>query len=159
VHFTNNEMTTMTNFQRNSRWLQACGKLPGDEAALSVQIGCHIEELAEFLSEINVACSACEDALHDAIIDLKNVAAVIKSGDAYAFIPAGNRENALKELCDCEVTGNGVAFLARFDKDAADDLVISSNEDKLVDGQPVILPGGKIGKRPGWQKPSLASCI
>ena len=149
----------MTNFQRNAKWLAACGKQPGDADALSVQIGCHIEELAEFLSEIAVACSACELTLRNAISDMKTVSSAIKSGETNAYIPVESRENALKELCDCEVTGNGVAFLAGFKKDEADDLVISSNEDKLVDGKPVILPGGKIGKRPGWQKPSLASCI
>ena len=160
VHFTNKEMTTMTtNFQRNSLWLQACEKRPGDFNALSVQIGCHIEELAEFLSELMVADSNYDAVLQGAIGYLRTVSTAIKTGTTDALIQDENRENALKELCDCEVTGNGVAFLAGFDKDAADAIVISSNEDKLVDGQPVILPGGKIGKRPGWQKPSLASCI
>ena len=149
----------MTNFQRNAKWLSACGKQPGDSAALSVQLGCHIEELVEFLSEIGLSCTACKDILGEAISKLKFVSHTIKTGETHADIPVENRENALKELCDFEVTGNGVAFLAGFKKDEADDLVISSNEDKLVDGKPVILPGGKIGKRPGWQKPSLASCI
>jgi hypothetical protein len=33
--------------------------------------------------------------------------------------------------------------------------VIASNEAKLVDGKPVILPGGKIGKPQGWMPPNL----
>jgi predicted HAD superfamily Cof-like phosphohydrolase len=63
--------------------------------------------------------------------------------------------HALDALCDREVTGNGVAFLLGFNKPAADEAVLRSNEAKLVNGEPVILEGGKIGKPEGWQPPDL----
>ena len=37
-----------SNFERTAAWLKACGKVPGP-AALSVQLGCHLEEFLEFL--------------------------------------------------------------------------------------------------------------
>lgn len=62
----------------------------------------------------------------------------------------------LDALCDREVTGNGLAFLLGFDKDAADQEVLRSNDSKLnEDGTPVILPGGKIGKSRRYRAPNL----
>jgi len=52
-----------------------------------------------------------------------------------------------------------VAYLAGFDKDAADQAVLDSNDAKLVDGKPVILDGGKIGKPPGWKPPDLRGFV
>lgn len=72
---------------------------------------------------------------------------------------ASGEVEALDALCDREVTGNGVAFLAGMDKDGADKAVLDSNDAKLVDGKPVILPDGKIGKPPGWTPPNLAPFV
>ena len=65
----------------------------------------------------------------------------------------------LDALCDREVTGNGVAYIAGFDKDAADQAVLASNESKLEDGKPVILPGGKIGKGKHYAAPDLRAFV
>jgi predicted HAD superfamily Cof-like phosphohydrolase len=65
----------------------------------------------------------------------------------------------LDGLCDVEVTANGVAYLAGFDKPSADQAVLASNEAKLVDGKPVILEGGKIGKPEGWKAPDLRGFV
>jgi len=37
--------------------------------------------------------------------------------------------------------------------------VLDSNDAKLVDGKPVILPGGKIGKPEGWKAPNLSMFV
>lgn len=142
----------MTNFQRTASWLEACGKTKTPEN-LSVQIGCHIEEFAEFLE-----ASGFNDPLTSASVrviakDLHSIAASLKSRAVQAHLK--NRAGALDALCDSEVTGNGVAYLAGFDKDGADQAVLASNDAKLVDGKPVILPGGKIGKPEGWKAPDL----
>ena len=39
----------MTNFQRTADWLAACGKDQNEEN-VSVQIGCQLEEICEFMS-------------------------------------------------------------------------------------------------------------
>ena len=54
---------------------------------------------------------------------------------------------------------NGIAFLAGFDKDGADQAVLASNDAKLVDGKPVLLEGGKIGKPEGWKPPDLSAYV
>jgi predicted HAD superfamily Cof-like phosphohydrolase len=149
----------MTNFQRTSAWLHACGKTP-DQHNLSVQIGCHIEEFIEFLDQLEL-----EDVINTkahltvAVELLEHVAHALKRRHAIARIHSDSRERALDALCDQEVTLNGIAYLAGFRKDEADQAVLSANEAKLVDGKPVILPGGKIGKPEGWQPPKLGPFV
>jgi len=148
----------MTNHQRTARWLAACGKTPsvGD---VSTQIGCDLEEFSEYLRCLRVDSDGWQRVLERATVDLQDLATEIKKGKRIAHIPNHLRIDALDALCDREVTGNGVAFLAGMDKDGADKAVLDSNDSKLVDGKPVILPGGKIGKPTGWTPPSLAPFV
>lgn len=147
-----------TNFQRTAAWLQACGKTPND-ADLSVQIGCHIEEFVEFLETLRTEKDGYAKLIERTADDLKWFASKLKRRELLAYIPPHLREDALDALCDTDVTGNGIAYLAGFNKDAADLAVLASNEDKLIDGKPVILEGGKIGKRPGWTAPVLKEFV
>ena len=151
----------MTNFDRTKLWLSACGKRPSKEN-LSIQIGCDIEEAAEFLREVDFDADPdtavrLRRIILRAVEDLEFVATKIKKGEHTAIL--GNYERALDALCDREVTGNGVAYLAGFDKRGADQAVLASNDAKLVDGKPVILPGGKIGKPEGWKAPDLSGFV
>ena len=148
----------MTNYQRTAAWLTACGKTP-NVGNISTQIGCDLEELSEYLACLRVDSDGWQRVLERAIVDLKDLATEIKKGKRIAHIPNHLRIDALDALCDREVTGNGVAFLAGMDKDGADKAVLAANDAKLVDGKPVILPGGKIGKPPGWTPPSLAPFV
>jgi len=147
----------MNNFQRTSAWLNACGK-ERNEHNVSVQIGCHIEEFVEFLSAIEV--NVGQDTKDSVVMALTELAKGLKAGGIwYARIPYGRRADVLDALCDSEVTGNGIAYLAEMEKDAADQAVLEANEAKLVDGKPVILPGGKIGKPEGWKAPNLSMYV
>lgn len=148
----------MTNFQRTAAWLHACGKEPSPHN-LSIQIGCHIEELCEFLDAVRTEKEGYAKLLDRTSDDLKWFAAKLKSADLIAYIPHHKRTEALDALCDCEVTGNGVAYLAGFNKPEADLRVMASNDAKLVDGKPVLKPGGKIGKPDGWEPPKLADLV
>jgi hypothetical protein len=91
--------------------------------------------------------------------DLNWFAGKLKRREQFVYIPVHLRTDALDALCDTEVTGNGVAFLAGMDKPGADAAVLDSNDDKLENGKPVILPGGKIGKRQGWKAPNLLTFV
>ena len=149
---------TKTNFAQTADWLLACGMRPNIEG-LSVQIGCHLEEIAEF-----VACLKSNDPTFNGVLngikyDLMLVGDAFKLQAAYCAIPDVVRESALDALCDMEVTGNGVAYMAGFNKEEADIAVLASNQAKLVDGKPVIKEGGKIGKPPGWQAPDLSKFV
>jgi predicted HAD superfamily Cof-like phosphohydrolase len=147
-----------SNFERTAAWLKACGKVPGP-AALSVQIGCHLEEFIEFLMCVDFDSAEDAESLERSVADLLRVANCLKKGLFMACLNPSDRIEALDALCDSEVTGNGVAYLAGFDKQGADMAVLASNEAKLVDGKPVILPGGKIGKPDGWKAPDLSGFV
>lgn len=143
-----------TNFQRTKAWLEACGKTPNPEG-LAVQIGCHIEELCELLACLRTDSEGYAKLLDRTRLDLEWFASKLKRREQAVYIPTHLRTDALDALCDAEVTGNGVAFMAGFDKPNADQAVLASNDAKLVDGKPVILEGGKIGKPEGWKAPNL----
>jgi len=138
--------------------LMACGKEP-TTANLSVQIGCHIEEFIELLGTLDFASPNDEKIVNAVMAELNYVSKNLKTRTSLARIRADQREQALDALCDGEVTGNGVAFLAAFDKISADEAVLNANDAKLVDGKPVILEGGKIGKPEGWTPPDLSAFV
>lgn len=147
-----------SNYQRTADWLSACGKKPS-APTLSLQIGCDMEEMAEYLACLRLDSNTDAFALSRIVHDLNTISRGLKMQQINASIPDGLREDALDAICDREVTANGVAFFARFDKDAADQAVLGSNDAKLVDGKPVILPGGKIGKPEGWKAPNLSGFV
>lgn len=148
----------LTNFDRTARWLKACGKEPEQEG-LSVQIGCHLEEICEFLGALRSDSEGYGKLLERTKADLEWYAVKLKKREQFVYIPTHMRTDALDALCDAEVTGNGVAYMAGFNKPAADVAVMDSNDAKLVDGKPVILEGGKIGKPEGWKPPELRSFV
>lgn len=147
-----------SNYHSTASWLKAAGKEPSKEA-LSVQVGCHLEEFAEFLDCLSIESNTGLTAVtaNEVSAILKAIATNFKRGTVTVVIH--DREAALDALCDSEVTGNGVAYLAGFNKPAADAAVLASNWDKFERGEPVILPGGKIGKRDGWQAPDLSRFV
>lgn len=148
----------MSNFQRTADWLTACGKDQSPEN-LSLQIGCDMEETVEFLACLVTDTSAAQFLLNKITYDLQNLGHMLKRGEAKAYITADMRAHALDALCNREVTGNGVAHFAGFNKPEADLAVLASNDAKLVDGKPVILRGGKIGKPAGWTAPDLKGFV
>lgn len=148
----------VTNFDRTANWLKACGKEPNIEG-LSVQIGCHIEEFCEFLRNLRTDSEGYAKLLERTCNDLEWFGSKLKRREQFVYIPVHLRTDALDALCDTEVTGNGVAYMAGFNKPGADQEVLASNEAKLVDGKPVILEGGKIGKPDGWKPPVLRDFV
>ena len=151
---TNLQREHLNNYERTARWLKACGKEPSHED-LVVQIGCHIEELCEFLAVLRTDKEGYGKLLDRTRTDLEWFGSKLKRREVMVYIPTHLRTDALDALCDSEVTGNGVAYMAGFDKPSADQAVLASNEAKLVDGKPVILEGGKIGKPENWKAPDL----
>lgn len=148
----------MTNYERTAAWLMACGKEP-TAANLSVQIGCHIEEFIELLGTLDFASPTDQKIVTAVMAELNYVSKNLKTRTSITRIRIDQREQALDALCDGEVTGNGIAFLAAFDKISADEAVLNANDAKLVDGKPVILEGGKIGKPEGWTPPDLSAFV
>ena len=147
----------MRNYDRVSNWLKVAGKEPSAET-FSVQSGVMMEEMAEFFETVhfidrtdgNVALQIVADALHKIGNELKKNGRQLGIKDRVACLDA---------LCDIDVTLNGVAFLAGFDKNGADDDVLNSNDSKFEDGKAVILPGGKIGKGKNYVEPDLTKFV
>lgn len=148
----------MSNYQRTADWLAACGKTPSPEN-LSVQVGCHIEEFCEFLKTLRTDSEGYAKLIERTRIDLEWFGSKLKRAEQLVYIPVYLRAEALDALCDTDVTGNGVAYMAGFDKPGADAAVMDSNDAKLIDGKPVIIEGGKIGKPDGWKAPDLRKFI
>jgi predicted HAD superfamily Cof-like phosphohydrolase len=148
----------MTNHQRTAAWLAACGKTPNVGNA-SLQAGCMLEEIGELLATLRVDSDGWQRVLERAVTDLQDLATEIKKGKRIAHIPNHLRAEALDAMCDVDVTINGLAYLSGMDKDGADAAVLDSNDAKLVDGKPVLLPGGKIGKPAGWAAPVLKTFV
>ena len=148
-----------TNFDRTAAWLKACGKEQLNPAHLSTQLGVHCEEITELLECIELDSREDENTLNCLIDDLRTLATSIKKATIHASIKTGKEVAALDALCDSEVTGNGIAYLADFDKNGADKEVLASNDSKLVDGKPVLLPGGKIAKGPNYKAPELEKFV
>ena len=147
-------MKHKSNYQRTADWLAACGKETGNEKHLTTQVGCHLEEVCELIDELIIKGSASDQKnLEAASTTIKGIAHRLKTGSTNIGIKS--HVAVLDALCDAEVTGNGVAYLAGYRKDEADYRVLKSNDSKLVDGKAVILPGGKIGKGPNYAPPFL----
>ncbi len=147
------EYGAQLNYLRTAHWLNACGKKQGDLGHLSLQVGVHIEECLEFLDQLNDLPG--EDLA--AVERLKVLAGAFKDGSK--LVAFKNEEKALDALCDTEVTANGVAYIAGWRKPLADSKVLAANDAKLVNGVPVLLPGGKIGKPEGWSAADLSDCV
>lgn len=147
----------MTNFDRVSNWLKSYGKQPATDT-FSLQVGVMIEEFYEFLDTVEFKNNSVQqNNLNKAKELLEAVGNSLKKQGALLTVtdPVG----CLDALCDIDVTVNGVAYFAGFNKNGADNEVMTSNESKFENGKPVYLPGGKIGKGRDYKPPKLEQFI
>lgn len=149
-----------TNYQRTANWLKAAGKEPGNAQHLSVQIFCALEEISELISTVRVNQDGWEKVRERIVTDLEDFANAGKQGKIIGHIPQHLRVDSLDAICDTNVTIDGIAYLAKMDKDAADQEALRSNDSKLDEnGNAVILPGGKIGKAATYSAPDLKGFV
>jgi predicted HAD superfamily Cof-like phosphohydrolase len=155
-----------SNYQRTKAWLEACGKEPSPEN-LSVQVGCMAEEFLEVLEALSFhkpgaspESSGWREVVERITADVEALGKALKKGELLAYVEPKKRVGLLDGLCDVEVTLNGVAYLAGFDKDGADQEVLASNESKLEDGKAVFVEGTtKIGKGASYKAPDLRGFV
>lgn len=128
-------------------------------ANFNVQLGCHLEEIAEMLDATSIY-SVMEDGEDGGAIDhslwlaVKTFAEGLKSGSLNALVL--DRTNFLDGIADQIVTGVGVAHCAKMDIAEALRRVNVSNWSKYdFDGQPLFDENGKISKGPNYVKPDL----
>jgi predicted HAD superfamily Cof-like phosphohydrolase len=135
-----------------ARWHQAARPEP-TEADLRVQIGVHVEEVAEFIDSLIGLNPDGATALTGARALMHLLADRIKSGEYDVTI--GNRAAALDAICDQIVTAVGVGHCAKFHTVAATIEVDRANWSKLQDGKPLRDANGKIIKGPNYTPPNL----
>lgn len=139
-------------------WHEAARPDPTQED-LHVQIGCHIEEVAEMLESIHGKEKTVELMFEDIRECLHDLADMLKSGEI--DIEIADRVALLDSIADQIVTAIGVGHCARMRICEAVAEVNRSNWSKFVDGKPVFDSNGKIAKGPNYTKPDIkefASC-
>jgi predicted HAD superfamily Cof-like phosphohydrolase len=127
-------------------WFQYAAPKPTKEN-LSIQVGCHLEEVAEFTTEIgkNWVSHHLEDIAHQFKTEKPEVWA--------------DPVPTLDALCDQIVTAVGVAYMAGWDIVGALEEVNRSNWSKFLDGKPVFDAQGKIAKGPEFKAPDLKEFV
>lgn len=110
-----------------------------------VQLGCHLEEMAEFLEEVAFQDVPNQEKLMWTIDLLFSMSEALKC--KAAVVDINNRENFLKELCDGIVTGIGVGYCNGMAVVSAVEEVNRSNWSKFnYKGFPEFDKHGKIKK-------------
>jgi predicted HAD superfamily Cof-like phosphohydrolase len=127
-------------------WFRSAVPEPATEN-LSVQVGCHLEEMAEFAAAVGKRWAA---------IHLDDIAYEFKIEKPEVRV---DPTPTLDALCDQIVTAIGVAYMAGWDILGALAEVDRSNWSKFVDGSPVFDAQGKIAKGPRFTAPDLTKFV
>lgn len=128
---------------------------PNDKA-FNVQLGCHLEEVAEMLDTIWSDNDEDDHRLRVLWDALQDVSGRLKMGTMEVAVVPGNRTAFLDAAADQIVTAVGVAHCANMNIAEAVRRVNQSNWTKYIDGKPVFNQHGKIIKPEGYQPPDLS---
>ena len=127
---------------------------------MEVQMGCHFEEIAEMLNEVRATSTRGRRAIQNAKDRIHELAEFAKNDPkGVVYVPEENRLNFLDAICDQLVTATGCGYMHGMDIAGGLNEVNNSNFSKLVNGKPVFLDNGKIGKGPDYFKPDLTPFI
>lgn len=122
-----------------------------------VQLGCHLEEIAEMFSTLDIRGSrGTTSALPWVLDNLNYLATGLKNGELHAH--QRDREAFLDSLCDQIVTAVGVGYCAGMNVPLGLDRVNQSNWSKTVDGEFLRDANGKIKKPDSYVPPDLSGC-
>lgn len=135
-----------------ARWHQAARPEP-TASDLRVQIGCHLEEVAEMLEALEPLTHDTDGLLFATLAGLQALSERLKSGSCDVVI--SNRAAALDAICDQIATAVGVAHCAGMRIEDALAEVDRANWSKFVDGQSLRDANGKIIKGPNYTPPNL----
>lgn len=127
-------------------------KKPG-HAAACVQIGCHLEEVAEMLEVLG------EQELAEKVYFLaaQYKRRTVSADHAVArVLESSEKSQALADaMGDQYVTSLGVMHFCEFDAWGIVEEINRSNESKFVDGFPTFDKYGKLAKGPNYSPPNL----
>lgn len=121
---------------------------------LQTQLGCHFEEMAELVDEMQVTDMNHKLLLGETADLLERISVLLK--EKHMLVRLQDRQNFLKELCDTIVTAVGVAHCSDMAITSAMEEVSRSNWSKFDEnGNPVYDKNGKVKKGSRYSPPDL----
>lgn len=129
-----------------------------DERALNVQLGCHLEEVAEMLQTLAADDARSRNRLATLLFQILTAADALKAGEMNLYID--EPIPFIDSIADQVVTAIGVAHCANMKAVEAIDIVNSSNWSKFDEnGTPYFDANGKVKKGPRYNAPDLRGCV
>lgn len=139
--------------QKVVEWFQKAVPNP-DDRNFHVQLGCHLEELAEMLDSLKGKTDRDEWRISTWVNGINYMALSFKR--MYIEVEVKDRKEFLDALADQVVTASGLAYMKTMDLPTALERVNRSNFSKFdANGKPVFDKDGKIVKSELYQKPDL----
>ena len=149
----------MTDVASITLWHRRARPKPTDRD-FQVQLGCHLEEVAEMLDAMEGDDAETRNTMRVARMYVNQLADKLKSGDGSVHVPKHLRKDFLDSLCDQIVTAIGTAYCEHMDIDRGMAIVSTSNWSKFDEqGQPLRDNNGKITKGPNYTPPHLDDCV
>lgn len=121
----------------------------------NVQLGCHLEELAEMLRTLKGDDEYSHLQVGILTQTISNYADSLKSGNLSVALPKENRVEFLDGVLDQIVTVTGLAVYQQMQVVDGLNEVADSNESKFEDGKPLRDENQKIIKGKDYFKPQL----
>jgi predicted HAD superfamily Cof-like phosphohydrolase len=139
--------------QKTVEWFQKAVPNP-DERNFHVQLGCHLEELAEMLESLEGVTFSDRHRLKILVSHITEMSDSLKG--MLTTVQVHDRKEFLDALADQVVTACGLAYMKCMDLPTALERVNRSNFSKFDNnGKPVFDANGKIVKSELYQKPDL----
>lgn len=124
------------------------------------QLGCHYEEVAESLEQLEGNDLATDQLIAQAYAAVHALAEHLKTNSSKELVTVKSEQLFLDSLADQVVTGTGVAYTRGYDFVGAMTEVNRSNFSKFdADGKPIYDENGKVIKGPGYSKAVLSPYI
>lgn len=124
----------------------------------NVQVGCHLEEVVEMITELHTDNDIGKHHLARAIVYLNALAEYMKRNHHFV-IKMGKRHDFADAVVDQTVTAAGINYILDVDHIGALNEVNRGNYSKFVDGKAVFDENGKIKKGPNFVKADLTPYI
>lgn len=124
------------------------------EEDFNVQLGCHFEEIVEFMDSFHMDNEDDDRFLGGLRLAMEKMATLLKNNHVKAVIH--DRKEFLDAAADQVVTAVGVAYCAGMKPTEAIYRVNRSNWSKYDhEGKPIFNEAGKIAKGPNYTPPNL----
>lgn len=138
---------------RTEEWFRRAVPQPTNKN-FHTQLGCHLEEFAEMLEQLDSPYSFIKKAIERTRLQVQQLGNIMKEFDN--LLEIRDEVEFLDALQDQIVTAVGTGYMKGYDMSSAHGEVNRSNYSKFdEDGNPIFNEQLKIQKGPGYFKPNL----